>query len=129
MKFALTVSALLLFLMSCSVSSERQDDVVLSWSALREQSAALDGQYVSLCGWFVADRDVCTVSDSEENYTLAIWVRPKSEICLPVEVFSSPARSGAKVTGLFHHGGSYGLFGLYESAITDADVKLSDCRM
>lgn len=127
-KFSLVITSFLLFLASCSIANQKHGDAMLSWSEVNEQAGILDGQYVTLCGWFVADRDICAVYDDEHSHTQEIWVRPKSEVCLPVEVFARPTRSWAKITGLFHHGGSYGLFGLYESAITDADVALSDCR-
>lgn len=128
MKLGAAVTLILPLLLSCAVASDKSDDSVMSWSELIEQKSALDGQQVTLCGWFVAERDVCALYDSKEGHSQEIWIRPKSEICLPVEVFKRPTRSWARVTGQFHHGSSYGLFGLYDSAITDADLVLSDCR-
>ena len=128
MKLGAIASLTLPLLLACAIGSENSRDSILSWSDYRDQKSTLDGQYVTLCGWFVAERDVCALYDSQEAHAQEIWIRPKSEICLPVVVFERPTRSWAKVTGLFHSGRGYGLFGHYESAITNADVELSNCN-
>jgi hypothetical protein len=90
--------------------------------ALREEPSEFSGQLVSTCGWFEAAFEVCSLAESKYHFSPAVWVSPRSDVCLPQRAILNPKSFFARVTGRVHFGASYGHLGLYPIALSEASV-------
>lgn len=104
-----------------------------AWEKLYANAARLDGQDISICGWFRAEFELCTLepdpySDPATAATTRIWIAPKSDVCSLEAVTSHPLTGWADVSGKFQHSNDpnrgFGHFGLSPSAIGKAVVRM-----
>lgn len=87
-----------------------------------------EGKKVSVCGWFVAGMEQCTVSQlatetANLNTQVEIWVTPDSNICMPINWQRNPVASWAIVEGTFYTGSGFGHLGMYQHLMIGGSVN------
>ena len=103
----------------------------VSLPEIKAGAAALHGREVAVCGWSVAEFEVCEVSASiptYPGYDGRLWVGPKSAICSLDTVTTHPTKGWADISGRFRYSKDpkmgFGQFGSYRSAIDLSEVKM-----
>ena len=106
-----------------------------SWESARQNAASMNGREVSMCGWFDAEFEVCTLapdphSNPETAAATQIWLSPKSDVCALEKVTTRPTKGWADVSGTFQHSSDpnrgFGQFGTFRNAIGHAEVRMRD---
>lgn len=95
----------------------------------------MDGHEISICGWFDAEFEICTLTPSpygspELAAASTIWVVPTSDICSLEKVAAQPIKGWANISGIFQSskdpGRGFGQFGMFRYAIGKARIKLQE---
>jgi len=126
------MAALGLVVASCTIAQTR-NATPKSWEDVRANAASTDGREISMCGWFRAEFEVCTLSpdrysDPASAAATDIWLAPKSNVCSLEKVTTKPEAGWADVSGTFQHSNDpakgFGHLGAYRFAIGNAEVKM-----
>lgn len=125
------IIAVSLIAAGCAVAQSK--NAKSSWEEVRANATSMDGREISVCGWFRAEFEVCTLApdrygDSASAAATDIWLAPKSDVCSLEKVTTKPAEGWADVSGIFQHSADpakgFGHLGAYRSAIGKAEVKI-----
>ena len=132
MKRAL-IAILGMVMVSCAIGEGPKKTIApkASWQEIEANAAAIDGNQVAVCGWFVAEFEGCEVSKSipaNPGEAGQIWIAPNSDICSLEKVTAHPTEGWAEISGTFHYSQDpnkgFGQFGMFRSAIGKAVVKM-----
>lgn len=105
----------------------------LSWEEVNANAAGMHGRAISMCGWFRAEFEVCTLApdpygDPASAATNEIWLAPRSDVCSLEKVTAQPSKGWADISGTFQHSKDlshgFGHFGMFRLAIGNAVVKM-----
>ena len=80
-----------------------------------ENPGHFSGREISVCGWFEAGMETCTLNNGDGGDGL--WVVPRSNVCAPENWRKDVLGRWAVVDGVFHTGQNYGHLGLYSHAL------------
>jgi hypothetical protein len=132
MKEALILAvAVSLVVAGCAAAQPKE--TMSSWEDVGASAASTDGREISLCGWFRAEFEVCTLSlgrytDPALAADTDVWLAPRSDVCSLEKVTRRPENGWADVSGTFQHRidptQGFGHLGAYRSAISNAQVKM-----
>lgn len=117
----------LLVASSCAVSSSPPP---ISWDDLKARASQFDGKSISICGWFEAKLELCSLAPMEGSVGTAgtIWVVPVGHWCTFDQQSVYPYEGWALISGVFHYGGAYGHFGAWDMGLGHAKVLMDDER-
>lgn len=114
-----------LALSGCFQPKVESDVSLIHWEEYESKPELYEGATIEMCGWFVSGMEQCTLSEGKNNRPdLAIWITPRSGICLPLKAFQNPIGQWATVSGEFHQGGGFGHLGMFNAALFKATIQL-----
>ena len=110
-----------IILVACATANSHDG---ISVESLVANAAANNGRRVTVCGWMQAKRELCELSAQPSNFgtTGSLWIGATGGWCDAEKVIANPFEGWATVSGVFETGETYGHFGAWDHALSDAVV-------
>lgn len=115
----------LVLALSATGCAAHRSAIDVKWASLHSDPKKYDGRRVRMCGWFQAQRELCSFSPTSTTWGVGgrIWIHPKGDWCRMDQVIKRPFEGSAIIEGVIHWGETYGHFGEWDFAMDQAIVS------